>query len=164
MLLRSSVVCSVLVFGPLVLASACATKSAQIPDETTDGGDDAASTPENDASVPKVDAGGDAVSAVDASVKTWCGELGKKQDTCDGKRECGGSFDTWCAAQSKTNSKAFEDADVVCLGSSGCDSNARTNCRYKAYAPASLTAAQKALAAAKAEKQLEKQKIPRPSR
>lgn len=118
--------------------AACATSNTSIlPDD--------AGTPADDATVAAPDAAktSDASGADTAQGQTWCDALGAKQERCDGVRECGTTFTSWCSAQSKTNSLAFEEADAVCLAN-GCDSTSRSDCRYRAYKESSLTAAQKA--------------------
>ncbi|MFO0667607.1 MAG: hypothetical protein U0174_26885 [Polyangiaceae bacterium] len=118
---------------------ACATSTVSIP--TDDGG----SGNTEDAMTPTVDGGTtpDASKGDTKPAQTWCDALAAKQDRCDGTRECGTSFTSWCAAQSKTNSAAYEEGDAVCLGGL-CDSKTRSDCRYKTYKEASLTASQKA--------------------
>lgn len=118
---------------------ACATSTVSIPT------DEAGTLPVEDGSMPVLDSGttSDVSKAETKPAQTWCDALAAKQDRCDGTRECGTSFTSWCAAQSKTNSASYEEGDTVCLAGA-CDSKTRSDCRYKTYKEASLTAAQKA--------------------
>jgi hypothetical protein len=90
------------------------------------------------------DAAADSVS--DAATGSWCDELRVYQAQCNnGTIECDANFPTWCAAQSKTNSKIFEDADLICLPKVGCKSSDRNDCRYRLYDASKLTAVQNQL-------------------
>jgi hypothetical protein len=127
----------------LISASALGACSTETPAtlEAKDAG--------GDASTAARDAAGNADSSADAGASaTWCGALAEKQDRCDNNRECGNDFSAWCSAQSKTNSLAFEQADLACLPAADCTNAKRTDCRYKLYAETQLTQAQRGLAAA----------------
>ena len=117
-------------------AAACANSDTSLsPDD--------AGAPTGDAAAEETGKASDASTSDTTPSAKWCDALGAKQERCDGVRECGTAFTSWCAAQSKTNSLAFEQADAVCLAN-GCDSKSRSDCRYRAYQESSLTAAQNA--------------------
>lgn len=124
---------SAAVLGLFVAACATSTVSTQ-----TDAGSEA-----EDGGASSGDGGGDASTSKDSGAGSpWCDALAAKQERCDGTRECGTAFTSWCAERSKTNSKSFEAADSVCLAN-GCDSKTRSDCRYRTYKPADLTPIQK---------------------
>jgi hypothetical protein len=106
-----------------------------------------------DADVPDTGTMSDAGDSGTPELNPWCAALAKKHDVCDGERQCGAKFDTWCPVQSATNSLAYEKADGECLAPVDTDKNAckvdvRRACRYAKYDPALLTNEQTALISA----------------
>lgn len=123
----------------LLLIAGCSSSEAtpQTPDSgvtdsgTHDAAKDAAAKPD---SAPAL-----------TGAEAWCATLKTKQLRCDKEQQCGADFDSWCAKQATTNSKAFESADTDCVNSS-CSVSDRSACRYKKYAGIGMSALQQALA------------------
>lgn len=131
----------------LLLLCACSETSAAVAQSPDGGADSGPSKPAPAEPTDDDDAGLDA--GVDADLcsleRAYEEACGKTDLLCDTRE----NQDKWCALNDKAeNSEAFRAGERKCLTPKLCDTKLRADCRYKTYAQATPTTAQKALVTA----------------
>ncbi len=131
-----------------LLLCACGETSAAIANDPADAGavDAGPNKPtpvDGDEDAGDFDAGADAdLCTLERTYEEACG----KTELLCGTRQ---SQDAWCALNDNAiNSEQFRAGERKCLTAKLCDTTLRGDCRYKTYASAKQTAAQKALVTA----------------